>query len=93
MSTGLPACFARWAICAAASPNDGSGLLFCFAIHDTVQSSEVDQVSKTIRFRKDQMVGIETDPNGASLRTSGLFDRLRLKLTKTRQPFASLTNR
>src|ERR1700675_1154888 len=59
--------------------DDGGGLLFCFAIDGTVQSSEVDQVSKTIRFRKGQMVGIEIDPNGTRLRISGLFDRLRLK--------------
>jgi hypothetical protein len=31
--------------------DDGSGLLVCFAIDGTVESSQVDQVSKTIRFR------------------------------------------
>jgi hypothetical protein len=59
--------------------DDGSGLLFCFAIEGTVESSDVDQVPKTIRFRRGQMIGIEIHPHGARLRTSDLFDRLRLK--------------
>ena len=40
--------------------DDGSVLLFCFAIEGTVESSDVDQVPKTIRFRRGQINAVHS---------------------------------